>query len=265
MVGRVLQTLHFLSVDIALGVAGSMVLISAAANSVLPWQWYPLVACSTWLVYLVDRLLDAARFHGHYPTIRHTFIHAHRHAVVACIAMLAGTCVALLPYVSIRQSWPVAILAIAAISIHRWLQHTGTWRWAGLAKDIHVVLVYTAGTASIPLLYGTWSASAVAAIGTVFCLAMAIVAVESTADITIDQGLAQPSLARTIGITNCARLSIGCGCLACIGSLLLPPIVLVQGLCAILLPALFTTHLGLPKQRLVAELVLAMPLIMLLV
>jgi 4-hydroxybenzoate polyprenyltransferase len=263
MAVRVSHTLHFFSVDIALGVAGSMALIGTAAESSLPWQWYPLVACGTWLVYILDRILDIRRARGCYPTKRHEFIKEHLSAATALAIVLIITCSLLIFHVSLADVWPAALVAASSVVSHHILQRCGSWRWTGVIKDVHVAVAYTAGTAVVPLSYGQLSLQAFAAIAVVFFCTAAIVAVESAADVSVDEHLDQPALARVIGAGACVRLAYGCAALACCAATLLPWIATLQSLSTMALPLLFTSRLSLPNKRLMAELVLAMPLTLL--
>lgn len=264
MAVRVGHTLHFFSVDIALGVAGSMALIGTAAQSPLPWQWYPLVACGTWFVYILDRILDVRRAGGRYPTKRHDFIKRHWRSAHVLLALLLCVCSILLLQVSLVTIWPAAFVATIAVAVHHILQLFGTWRWMGIVKDVHVVIAYTAGTAVIPLTYGHLTPQAIAAIVVVSFCAAAIVAVESAADVSVDEELEQPALARVIGARACVRMAYVCAAVACCAATPLPAVALLQGICTLALPSLFTSQLSLPAKRLAAELVLALPLTLLL-
>ena len=72
-----------LSLDIVGGVICNMLAITYCFNINAPKAWYIALPLGTWLIYLVDHVVDVTRTNKDYPTPRHQFIKRHLHKIIA--------------------------------------------------------------------------------------------------------------------------------------------------------------------------------------
>lgn len=85
---RIVTMGHVISIDIALGVCGCMVLCSQSLATNVPWQWYITVPLATWAVYIIDRLLDIRRTTQEASTYRHGLVRTHQRLLATLAALL---------------------------------------------------------------------------------------------------------------------------------------------------------------------------------
>lgn len=72
-----------LSLDVVGGVICNMLAISYGFNINAPKAWYIALPLGTWLIYLVDHVVDVMRTDKVYPTPRHQFIKKHLQKIIA--------------------------------------------------------------------------------------------------------------------------------------------------------------------------------------
>lgn len=65
------------------GVICNMLAITYCFNINAPKAWYIALPLGTWLIYLVDHVVDVTRTNKDYPTPRHQFIKRHLHKIIA--------------------------------------------------------------------------------------------------------------------------------------------------------------------------------------
>jgi hypothetical protein len=72
-----------LSLDVVGGVICNMLALTYCFNINAPKAWYIALPLGTWLIYLVDHVLDVTRTNKNYPTPRHQFIKRYLHKIIA--------------------------------------------------------------------------------------------------------------------------------------------------------------------------------------
>lgn len=266
---RPAMLVHILSFDIVAGILGAGVLAEHALAVSLPWAWWICVPGAAWVVYTADRLLDAARVSEAYPTLRHRFHRQHRHLLTVAVAVVAGaTLVAAcwLPW----WCWLVAAGAGTLVVAHHAAQRRAGSPWLGAVKDLNVTLTYTAAVWAVPVVLAPATPTLFFVITAVVAITAAIVIEESVADIDVDTALDQPSIARSLGerasrfaarsavtVSAAATLPVAAHD-AATGAVLM-----AMTLSAGALGYVFRRRWPRPYQRLVAELTLALPLLLL--
>ena len=264
IIGRAVIAIHVMSIDIALGVAGSMVLSAHVLNASIGWQWYVVVPLATWTVYIVDRLIDVRRTSAAVSTYRHSMVRTYRRPLTMLATVLFITaCLLALATPSMLSMWPLGFLATTAVFVHLGLQRVRYSRVVGLLKDGNVIIAYTLGTVGLPMLHAPlpfngWPVAAVIALATT-----AIVVVESAADLRTDIAANSASIARSLP----PYATMASVVVAATGLLLLAqlthPIVYIQALGTAALPIVFRSSAVLPIKRAYAESILAIPLLLL--
>ena len=72
-----------LSLDVVGGVICNMLAITYSFNINAPKYWYVALPLGTWLIYLVDHIVDVTRTNKDYPTPRHQFIKKYLYKIIA--------------------------------------------------------------------------------------------------------------------------------------------------------------------------------------
>jgi len=72
-----------LSLDVVGGVICNMLAITYCLNINAPKYWYVALPLGTWLIYLVDHIVDVTRTKKDYPTPRHQFIKKYLYKIIA--------------------------------------------------------------------------------------------------------------------------------------------------------------------------------------
>ncbi|HLP27528.1 MAG TPA: hypothetical protein VK147_02730 [Candidatus Didemnitutus sp.] len=257
---------HFLNLDIVLGILGGGVFASYAVGMPLPSTWWFVIPGATWCVYTADRLLDAQRSISDYPTLRHQFHSRHR-TLLVCSVICVGITTAVVGISTLPwESVLVAILVLFLFGIHHVFQSITGYRWLGALKDLNVVLAYVVAVWSIPILRHTdisWEAYvALAAHTTMVCAAIVL---ESLPDKKVDEELDQPSIARVLGeggtrsflIVSIIALGL---CTWLLRSTILWPVSISWMACVAVLPWVVRSRISTPYKRMLVELTLALPI-----
>ena len=77
-----------LSLDVVGGVICNMLAITYCFNINAPKAWYIALPLGTWLIYLVDHIVDVTRTNKDYPTPRHQFIKRHLHKIITLSVLI---------------------------------------------------------------------------------------------------------------------------------------------------------------------------------
>ncbi len=266
-----LHRIHFLNLDIVAGVIASAILAERVCNCILPAGWWFVIPVAAWLIYTLDRVLDDNRASGDYPTLRHAFHHRNRRALLIACVILAPACAIVAVLTLPPFTWIIALCAGALVAIHHLAQHLFTSRWLSVLKDVNVVVTYTAAIWSVPVILSPDPGRVV--VMTIACIVLvtwAIVVVESIADVDIDTALHQPSVARALGprgTTAMVTASIGLAVALALGIMTADvpagTVLLLMCLTTTCLPMLFRSGIDRPITRLLAELVLSLPYLLL--
>jgi hypothetical protein len=72
-----------LSLDVVGGVICNMLALTFCFNINAPKAWYIALPLGTWLIYLVDHIVDVTRTNKEYPTPRHQFIKKYLYKIIA--------------------------------------------------------------------------------------------------------------------------------------------------------------------------------------
>jgi len=257
---------HFLNLDIVLGILGGGVFASYAVGTPLPSTWWFVIPGATWCLYTADRLLDARRSNSGYPTLRHQFHSRHKTMLLCGIVCIGGTSavvgVSTLPW----QSLVVAALVVGLFGIHHIFQRITGYPWLGIVKDFNVVIAYMVAVWAVPLIVSpTPSWETYAAIATHTSMVCATIVLESLPDKTVDEELDQPSIARVLGeggtrsylIASIIALGL---CTWLLRHSMLWPVSITWMACVAGLPWVVRSTISTPYKRMLIELTLALPL-----
>lgn len=270
MIPRLLTALHLLDLDIVLGVIAGGALARRAGHADLPHVWFAVVPAVTWTIYVVDRLLDVWRRQGQPSTIRHAFHQRHRTVLtmaVAVVLVLIGMMIVRTPLPT--SMWIAAVAGVVLVGAHQALHRITSTPARGLVKDVNVIVTYGFAIWSVPLIDAPIGPTLLLALCVHVIAAFLIVVEESIADVDVDARLDQPSMARSVGpgaLRRLSKIAVMFGILASVTLLIWDPVLAVVCSAMImgsaLLPRLFRTSLPMPVRRSVAELVLAIPLLL---
>ncbi|MBK7185635.1 MAG: hypothetical protein IPH85_06845 [Ignavibacteria bacterium] len=257
---------HFLNLDILLGILGGGIYSSVALGTPLPFSWWFVVPGATWCLYTADRLIDTRRSNNGYPTLRHQFHSRYRKSltfgVVAVGAASAIVGVFTLPW----ESLFVAALVSILFGLHHVFQRMIGSRWLGAIKDVNVALAYIVAVWSVPLILADGIPTiAIGAITAHITMVAATIVLESLPDKVIDESLDQPSIARLLGeagtrwflFISIVTLVL---CTWLLRTTMLWPVSLAWVACILSLPLVLRSQLSMPYKRLLIELTLALPI-----
>lgn len=257
---------HFLNLDILLGILGGGIYSSVALGTPLPFSWWFVVPGATWCLYTADRLIDARRSSNGYPTLRHQFHSRYRRSLLFGI-IAVGTASAIVGVYTLPwESLVVAALVSLLFGIHHVFQRMIGSRWLGAIKDLNVVLAYMVAVWSVPLVLADGiPLIAIAAITAHITMVGATIVLESLPDKVIDESLDQPSIARVLGEAGTrwflfiSIIILGL-CTWLVRTTMLWPVSLAWVACIIALPLVLRSRLSMPYKRLLIELTLALPI-----
>lgn len=152
---RLLRFTQAISLDIVGGVLCGGYFAATMTGADLPFSWYLLLGVATWVVYLVDHLLDAASVRPSGMSWRHWAVSRRRRRLLPCIVAF---CV-LAPIVAIWTLPRIVLLAIpfvvfAAVAHLYWAQRAKR-HW--LPKEFTAATIYVLGIWFVPLLVGRFN------------------------------------------------------------------------------------------------------------
>jgi len=261
---RAVIIVHVMSVDIALGVCGCMVLCTTSLDVVIPWQWYVTLPLATWAVYILDRLLDIRRTTVEDSTYRHGMVRMYQRplSMLALVLLIISGALALTtPNVS--NMWPLPAIASVAVVFHFWIQRLPSTAFTGILKDVNVIATYTIGTVAIPALHMPTPVTALPIASAIALATTAIVCVESLADLPTDIAASKPSIAQALPpFATPAIAAIAALGIAALATWI-HPIMYAQAVAIAALPMVFRSTVALPIKRAYAECILALPLLLL--
>lgn len=149
---RLLRAGRALSLDIVVGVLCGALFASASTGARLPIGWYVALGGATWVVYLVDHLLDVRRASRAHLTERHAFVSRHRSALVAWVVVLSSLTTAVAAATLPREALPWVPVLVAAAVFHLVRAQRPRRHW--LPKEVTGAIVYVAGIWFVPLAVG---------------------------------------------------------------------------------------------------------------
>lgn len=148
------RILRALSLDVVLGGLAVGSLACRHFEVTLPLAWWLVLALSIWIVYSLDRLLDAARLHGRASTFRHRFHYRHFYKISLAVAIATGIAFYLSLLYLNRHIWLGGIGLVIFCAFYLALAQ---WRLAGIPREPLVAIGYTGGILLGPVLSTTRS------------------------------------------------------------------------------------------------------------
>jgi hypothetical protein len=259
--------IHFLTIDILLGVLGGGVFASSALGTPLPPTWWIVVPGATWCVYALDRILDARRAPGRYPTLRHAFHQRHEKMLIACIIVIAPTCGIIGLLTLPPTSLLVACVVLAFFLVHHAFQRVVPSSWVSAVKDVNVVIAYCISIWAIPLLEAReFNGAMIAAMIAHATMVLGTVVAESIPDTTIDTSLDQPNISIVLGAAGIRVILVVM--FAILGAATwflrdtaLWPVTMLWAASVLVFTRFMGSTLPLPYRRMAIELTLALPLL----
>ncbi|MDH3626283.1 MAG: hypothetical protein OES25_01340 [Acidobacteriota bacterium] len=215
-VQRFLRFAQAISLDIVCGVVCGGYFATTVTGSDLPIMWYVLLGLSTWVIYLVDHLLDALRVPRRDLSWRHWTVLRHRHWFVPCIVTLG----IVLPILALRflptpTLWWSGIVVTAALSHLCWAQRA---RRHWLPKEVTAATIYVGGIWFVPLAMGRVDRWTVSLLALHWVAALLNLTAFSRFDWGADRAGGRCSVVRDWGDRACDALVVWLGIAASVGT-----------------------------------------------
>ena len=134
---RLWGAIHLLSVDTVLGVGIGYYFVCWTLGVPYSILWSSVLMASTWLVYTLDRLLDARSILGQTITARYCYHYQYRFQL---IAVMVGFCVLLVMMTMYVPVYIELVLGVGLLAIHFLCLR---YRWYGMFKEVSVAIIYT--------------------------------------------------------------------------------------------------------------------------
>ena len=158
VISTVKRTLRFtqaISLDIVGGVLCGGYFAATMTDADLPLSWYFLLGMATWVIYLVDHLLDAASTRLSGMSWRHWAVSRRRRRL---LPFVVAFCV-IAPIVAIqtlpRIVLPIIPFVVLAVVAHLYWAQRAKPHW--LPKEFTAATIYVLGIWFVPLLVGRFS------------------------------------------------------------------------------------------------------------
>lgn len=141
-----------LSLDVVGGVICNMLAITYGFNINAPKAWYIALPLGTWLIYLVDHIVDVMRTDKAYPTPRHQFIKRHLHKIIALSVLISIIIIVSTLFYFDEQLITVGFIMSGIIILHLMLARLNPQSKSIINnKEFGVAFIYAASIFIYPL------------------------------------------------------------------------------------------------------------------
>lgn len=144
-----------LSLDVVGGVICNMLAITYCFNINAPKAWYIALPLATWLIYLVDHIVDVTRTNKDYPTPRHQFIKRHLHKIIALNVLILLLIIATGLLFFDEQLITIGFIMVGVIIVHLLLTKKNPQSKSIINnKEFGVAFIYATSIFIYPLFNG---------------------------------------------------------------------------------------------------------------
>lgn len=201
-----------LSLDIVFGVLINALVLQQVFSIHAPINWFIGLTLGTWLIYLIDHLVDVKRAKTEFPTYRHQFIKQYYRQIIVLSCFISAALAYRTVSVWDKNLVFCGLLMGAFILIHLLLTRINP-QHKSLAnnKELGVALIYAGSIYCYPLylLWGTDQWSLLCNFG----IALTAITYQnlvlcSIIEFDIDEQMDNNSIVRVIGLQNAKRLLI---------------------------------------------------------
>ena len=211
---KIYRRFHFLSFDIVLGALASSCLAARLFGATPGWAWWVTLACTVWLLYMGDHVLDAWKHRKKSKREMHLFIFRNRRILLYAMGIVATVDV-LLIFNSLDKAFlKYAFILAGAVLMFYAMRHLFRKnRLFFIPGEAFVLVLYMAGTWMGPLVamegpVETAHILIALIFGAVLLLNLGVI---SLYDINLDSRLGIASLANFLGRKATKNLLIGSG------------------------------------------------------
>lgn len=141
-----------MSLDVAIGSAGSSILAVNAVNAQVPTAYWLILPLCVWIIYTSDHLLDAMKLKEKASMGRHAFHFQHRKMIAFLLALACLFLVVFIPQHLNKNLIIYGIVNAVLIFVYLFLNHFVNRIFKFFPREIIISLGYMAGTWGIPLL-----------------------------------------------------------------------------------------------------------------
>lgn len=211
---KIYRYLHFLSLDIVIGVLATSCFAARLFASDPGWIWYITLALTVWLLYMGDHMLDAWRHRKKIERELHYFMMKKRKTLVWSMGLVAAIDLLLIFNLLDHELMKYALVLAGMVLLFYAMRHVFRKnRFLSVPGEIFVLLLYLAGT---------WLGPAVAMEGS-FDSGQGMIAlifagvlfmnlgVISLYDMKLDTRMGITSLANLLGVKRTRNLLLGTG------------------------------------------------------
>lgn len=132
-----------------------MLAITYCFNINAPKAWYIALPLATWLIYLVDHIVDVTRTNKDYPTPRHQFIKRHLHKIIALNVLILLLIIATGLLFFDEQLITIGFIMVGVIIVHLLLTKKNPQSKSIINnKEFGVAFIYATSIFIYPLFNG---------------------------------------------------------------------------------------------------------------
>ena len=211
---KIYRYLHFLSLDIVIGVLATSCFAARLFASDPGWIWYITLALTVWLLYMGDHMLDAWRHRKKVQREMHYFLLKRRRLVIYSLGVVAVVNSMLIIILLDKQVFKYALILAGLVLLFYAMRHVFRKnRFLFIPGELFVLLLYLAGTWLGPaaIVEGGFETSQglIALIfGGVLLMNLGVI---SLYDLKLDSRMGISSLATMLGKKRTRNLLIGSG------------------------------------------------------
>ena len=142
-----LEVLHILSIDVALGTIGGGILASKVLNVEPGFAFWVILPVAVWILYNSDHLIDGIKLKENAHTIRHFYHYYFLKRIFSIILLLS---ILMVPLIFLFLEKPIVLFGVFAASISGAyfliVYFFGNRKSFFVQKELSVALIYTLGT-----------------------------------------------------------------------------------------------------------------------
>ncbi len=208
---KIIRWFHFLSFDIVLGAVGSSLLAARMFKAHPGWAWWVTLACTVWLLYMGDHVLDAWKHRKNSQRELHRYIFVNRRILLWSMGVVGIVDLLLIFNLLGNELLKYALLLAGMVLLFYTMRHLFRKnRLFFIPGEIFVLMLYMAGTWLGPLVYrGEELQTPDALIAIMFAGVLLMnLGIISLYDIKLDSRLGISSLARSLGQKSTRNLML---------------------------------------------------------
>ena len=211
---KIYRRFHFLSIDIVLGALASSCLAARLFGVAPGWAWWVALACTVWLLYMGDHVLDAWKHRKKSQRELHRFIFSNRRILLYTMGIVAAADMLLifnfLDKAFLKYALTLAGLVLMFYAMRHLFKKNSLFFIPG---EAFILILYLAGTWLGPLVIHEGGFETSEALVTIIfaCVLLMNLGVISLYDIKLDSRMGIASLANSLGRKTTKNLVIIAG------------------------------------------------------